>query len=230
MTTPYQYMTSPDLPQFALDQKVHSETQLAMPWGDESAHTTLTYLGLAEGEQFERFSIEHQVDAEIDAIYNRESIRSIIFVRRFFAFYKRDKSYFLVDTNKKDAREAFRRLGKANPSPVTATPEEMALERLLELGRTTGGWFAKLKIADVRSAAVFGTETVVESEEWARYLEAGELASIYAHVPDRNGIARSVMLGRDRFVMIMKDMGEGANLDFAAFIQEQIDGLVAGAG
>jgi hypothetical protein len=225
MPVPYRYFAAPGLPELELDQKVTSEAQLAMPWGDETAHTTMTYLGLAEGEAFERYSVEHQVDVEVDAIYEQKPVKRIIEVRRFFAFYLRDKEYFLVQGPKRDARGAFERLEKAKP-PVVAAPGELDLDKLSQLGQTTGAWFGKLKIADVNTTAVFGTETVVDSEEWARYTELGELSVVYMRLQDGGGVYRKVMVSRDRFVLLMQNVGEGANLEFVAQLQEAIDNLV----
>jgi len=40
-----------------------------MPYGDDTAHTIMTYLGRAAATEFERYDVEHQIGRDIDAIY-----------------------------------------------------------------------------------------------------------------------------------------------------------------
>lgn len=121
----------------------------------------------------------------------------------------------------------FERLKKATP-PITATVEPIDLGRLTtDLGTTTGAWFGKLRIADVNTAALFGPTGVLESDEWERYQEAGEIASVYMKVEGTDGAVQSIQLTRDRIVVLGVDEGEGANLDFVANLQAEIDTLLA---
>jgi hypothetical protein len=226
MPASYRYFGVPNLPAFRVGQKVTSETQLAMPWGDETAHTTMTYLGVAAATEFERYYVEHQVDRDIDAIYNHEPVKRLIEVRRFPAFYHREAQYFLVRAEKRDARSMFERLSKISP-PISAKSEEVDLQKLQELGRTTGGWFGNLKIADVRTAGIFGSATVVASEEWGRYSDLGEISALYMHVAGHEDSMRPIMITRERGVVLMKESDERLDLGFIAHIQATIDGTLA---
>jgi hypothetical protein len=226
MPASYRYFRTPHLPVLSVRQTVSSQTQLAMPWGDETAHTTLTYLGVAAAREFEHYHVEQQVERDIDAIYNQQPLKRLIEIRKFPAFYHRDARYFLVRADKRDARVMFKRLSQVSP-PIVGESQTVDLQKLQEIGRTTGGWFGSLKIADVRTAAIFGSATVVGSEDWTRYADLGELSALYIQVLAPDETVRPVMLTHDRGVVLMREQDEHTDLEFIAHIQATIDGTLA---
>jgi hypothetical protein len=208
-----------------VDDVIASQAQLAMPWGDATAHSKLTYQGTADDDRFERYFAEHHIDREVDAIFQQESVRRLIYVVRFHLYYFRDRDYFVVQTNKAVAKGYFDRLGKAD-TPVHAEAGKVDLSQAqAKLGATTGGWFGKLKIADVSTAAIFGTESVTSSDEWEHYNAVGELSALNMKVQDAAGVQHPVMLTRDRLILLMKDFGERDNLTFVAELNAMIDDL-----
>jgi len=98
----------------------------------------------------------------------------------------------------------FKRLSKASP-PILAEPQDVDLQKLQEIGRTTGGWFGKLKIADVRTAGIFGTTAVVASEEWGRYADLGVISALHIHVIGPADSIKPIMLMHDRGVVLMRN-------------------------
>jgi hypothetical protein len=226
MPSSYRYLRAPHLPVFSVGHTVSSQTQLAMPWGDETAHTVLTYLGRAAANEFERYFVEQQVERDIDAIYNQQPLKRLIEIRKFSAFYHREARYFLVRADKRDTRIMFKRLSQTSP-PIAAESQDVDLEKLQEIGRTTGGWFGKLKIADVRTAAIFGSATVVGSEDWSRYSDLGVLSALYIQVTAPDETVRPVMLTHDRGIVLMREQDERSDLEFIAHIQATIDGTLA---
>lgn len=225
MPVPLRYVTCQDFPQVEMGQSIRTAVQLALPWGDATAETSLTFRGPADDPDFERYEVLHQVERDVDAFYNQELVKRILENRRFFAFYNRTRQYFLVGARRKDAIGVFERLTKIDP-PIHARSDDFDLRRALDLGKTTGGYFGKLKIAKVRTAAVFGSTTVVESEEWDHYASLGELTVVYMQVMAEDGETRTLMLMPDRSVLLMKDTGDGTNLRFVADMQVDIDNLL----
>jgi len=225
MPVPLRYITCEDFPQVEVHQSISTAVHLALPWGDTTAETSLTFLGPADDPSFERYEVLHQVEREVDAFYNQQLVKRILENRRFFAFYNRDRRYFLVGARRKDALGVFDRLTKVDPA-IHASSDDIDLRKVLDLGKTTGGYFGKLKIAKVRTAAVFGSTTVVESEEWDHYANLGELTVVYMQVMADDGETRTLMLMPDRSVLLMKDTGDGPNLRFVADMQVDIDSLL----
>lgn len=225
MPIPLRYVTCDDFPEVAVHDSISTAVHLALPWGDATAATSLTYLGPADDAQFERYEVLHQVERDIDAFYNQQLVKRILENRRFYAFYNRADKYFLVGAARKDALGVFERLTKLVP-PIHARSDDIDLRKVLALGKTTGGYFGKLRIAKVRSAAVFGSTTVVESEEWDHYATLGELTVVYMQVMADEGDTRTLMLMPDRSVLLMKDSGDKFNLGFVADMQVDINTLL----
>jgi hypothetical protein len=175
---------------------------------------------------FERYEVLHQVERDIDAFYDQRPVKRLLVNGRFAAFYNRSGGYFLINSRRSDARGVFDRLAKEHPG-AAASYDEIDLTQVLGLGSTTGAYFGNLRIEKVRSAAVFGTTTIVESDEWEHYAERGELSAVYMRVFEDDGGVRAVQLLRDRGVVLMKDLGERLNLAFVAALQASIDHLLA---
>jgi hypothetical protein len=225
MPVPLRYVTCHDFPEVGLGESISTAVHLSLPWGDTTAETSLTYLGRADDQDFERYEVLHQVERDVDAFYNQQLVKRILENRRFFAFYNRANHYFLFGARRKDALGVFERLARIDP-PIHAQSDDIDLRKVLVLGKTTGGYFGKLQIAKVRTAAVFGSTTVVESEEWDHYAGLGELTVVYMQVMADDGETRTLMLMPDRSVLLMKDGGDGANLRFVADMQVDIEKLL----
>lgn len=219
-------MACEDFPQLDLNDSISNKVQTALPWGDETTETSIAYLGAAEDSAFERYVVLHQVEREMDAFFNQQAVRRLIENRRFPAYYFRDRGYFLVGARDRDTSGMFDRLATGDV-PVHATKEEIDLTTVMALGKTTGAYFGNLRIDKVRTAAVFGTTTVVESEEWSHYAELGDLKVIYMRMMADDGEVRVVQLLRDRSVVLMKNDTERADLCFVRELQASIDQLLS---
>jgi hypothetical protein len=224
MAKAYHYFRVEDLPELDVGKSLTSEHQLALPGnvGDNTASTTLERLGLAEDDVFDKYLVTHQVERDVNAIYNHKPMRRYLEIREFAAFHHHTAGYLLVESAKEDARGAFRRLKKSQP-PVKTSNATIDLARLERMGETTGGWFGKLKIADVHAAGLFGTSLVSESEEWKRYADDGELNALLMKVVDDGGGVRSLMVTRDRLILLYRDDGEAENLRYVRYLQDTID-------
>lgn len=224
MPLSYRHYACEDVPDLEIDGQVRSMAQLALPWGTEQAHSALRYLGVSEHSDFLRYECIHQTDKEIDAQYRDEHIRRLVFNVRFTAYYNRTGKYFLVQTGKSIARDYFARMAGATPG-IEAKAGRLDLDRVQDMGHTTGAWFGKLKIDRVTSAAIFGTEEIVQSDEWARYSEVGVISALHMHVQDRAGVSRAVMVTKDRLVLVMQQGNERDNLELVAYLNELFDDI-----
>lgn len=222
MAKAYHYLKIDSLPELDVGEKIVTKHQLALPVADCEASTHIEKLGLAEDDVFDKYHVVHQVSRDVDAIYNQRPMHRYLEIRKFAAFRHRSANYMIVESSREDARGAFKRLGKAN-TPVITEHVEIDLEALQQLGETTGGWFGKLQIADVSTAGLFGTSTVSESEDWKRYSEDGELNALLMRVVDEGGGVRSLMVTRDRLILLYRDDGEADNLRYVRYLQETID-------
>jgi len=220
------YVTCADFPKLAINDVISNEVQTSLPWGDATTETSITHLGSAEDRSFERYMVLHQVERDVDALYNQEAVRRLIENRRFPAYYERSGGYFLVQAPERDVNGMFDRLAKSDP-PIRSEHHQIDLMNLMALGDTTGAYFGNLRIDKVRTAAVFGTTTVVESDEWVHYAEHGDLRVLYMRVMQEDGATRTLQLLTDRSVVLMKDAGEHDNLSFTKELQESIDTLLA---
>ncbi len=223
----YSYFSA-SFPVLEIDESIKSVTQLAMPWGNHQAHTTLTFQGSADADEFERYHIEHQIDRDIDAIWNQEQIHRVIELKDFHAYYYRERNYALVDAKKADARSAIYRLGDGDTEIRVAKLPDITLAAMerIQGAVTAGGYFGKLKIAKVRSAALFGDD-VSESADWQRYEEAGELSALFMRAVTPEDLERTVLLTHNRIVVLYTNDGEAKNLRFVARLQEEIDNTLA---
>lgn len=219
------YLRCAEFPTLELGESISTKVQTSLPWGDASAESSLTFLGLADDPQFERYEALHQIERDVDAYYNQKPVRRLLENRRFHAYLHRERDYWLVSTRRRDARGLFDRLAHDHDTVVTSD-DSVDLKRLSSLGSTTGAYFGDLKIDKVRTAAVFGSTTVVESEEWEHYSELGELSVVYMRVTAEDGETRTLMVMRDRGVNLMNDTGERLNLAFVASMQQSIAGLL----
>lgn len=224
MSLGLRYFVCDDFPRLLIGQAIETSVHLALPWGDDTAATRLEMLGIAADDRFERYSVLHQVERDIDAFFNHKPIRRVLQNQRFDAFYNRQLGYFLLNCNQKDARGVFERLRTINP-PVVASPGETDLNAVVStLGKVTGAYFGNLRIAKVRGAALFGDTTVVESEEFEHYKQLGELSVVYMRlIGNDKGEMRSMQLMADRSVVLHQHWGEKRNLEFVAELQTELD-------
>jgi hypothetical protein len=226
MPVPYQFVECPNFPDVEVGASIAIRVQAALPWGDPSATTSLTYVGPAEHVIFERYDALHQVEKDVDAFVDQQQIKTILMNRRFPAFYNRRDGYWLVCASRQHSLNLFERL-RREYHDLEINHVEVNLAELSTIGSTTGAYFGNLKIDKVRTAAVFGSTTIVESEEWEHYSDLGDLSVIYMRVMATDGESRALMLMRDRGVLLMKDFGERLNLSFMKNVQQAIESALS---
>ncbi len=222
MPISYRYFSSAEGPSLEIGESLRSQVQLAIAGFDHEAESVITYAGKSDHPEFEKYDCLHQIEREVDAVFQTQPVSQLLFNVRFTAYFNRAKSYFLVQVGKKEARGFFDRLDKVG---LTAEPGKLKLDDVSRLGPTTGGWFANLKIEKVTSAGIFGSDEIVDSDEWSRYADVGKISALHMKLPNDAGIPQSVMVTKDRLVLLMQDLGENTNLHFVSKLNETFDSL-----
>jgi len=145
MPQPYAYFDCADFPELSPGAKMTSTVQLHMPWADEEATTTLTAVGIIG--VFERHDVVHQTLQDIDAIYKGQALRRLIVNVRFRLYFNRHEKYLVLQTDKRTARDALRRITDSRLA-IQTNAGEVDLQRFAAAAvsaKTTGGWFANYK-------------------------------------------------------------------------------------
>lgn len=222
MPISYRYFSCEDGPRLKIGEVLESQVQLAIAGFDHEAESTMTYKGQSDHPDFETYDCLHQIDREVDAVFQTQPVSQLLFNVRFTAYFNRSKSYFLVQVGKREARGFFDRMAKVG---LDAEPGKLRLDDVSRLGPTTGGWFANLKIEKVTSAGIFGSDEIVDSDEWSRYADVGKISALHMKLPNDAGVPQSVMVTKDRLVLLMQDLGENTNLHFVSKLNETFDSL-----
>lgn len=211
-----------------LGDSISSSVQLSLPGGKDVAYTEFIYKGQSNSTHFEAYFVRHQRERDIDAIWHGNEIKRLVQNHMFEAFYERDRRYLLMQVRKDVAIGAMSRLAlNAHEHGLRRRDYEMLNLKHLEraVGKTSGGYFRDLKIANVKGAALWG-EDVILSEEWLKYDEAGDLSTIVVHVPVDADRVAGILLSQDRSISLYKSMGQADDLDFIRKLQAEIDTLL----
>ena len=60
---------------------------------------------------------------------------------------------------------------------------------------------------------------MVTSEEWSRYSDLGEVSAIYMHVDDPETGVRTILVTKERRVVLMQEASESEDLEFIRRMQ-----------
>jgi hypothetical protein len=219
MPISYRYFSCDNVPELDVGDSITHEAQASIAPFNHDPHSSLRYLGIAAQSDFRRYECTHQDVRNVDGIVNQQEVRSMIFNERFGAYYNAERSYFVVQADKRRSLAYFDRLERADP-PIVAKPAKLDLARVVELGHTTGGWFSNVKLSGVKTAGLFGSEDIVDSVEWERYSAEANMSALYLRIESRAGAIKTVMVTKDRVILVMKDEGERDNLDFVAQLND----------
>lgn len=206
------------------EEGLKTSRQIPLPGmnGDETAHTTFKKLGISENEAFEKYKIEHEDVESVEGRLWGKKLSSYIRIYTIFAHYKRDENILIVSGKKKIWWRAYERLHTTYSDLFEAEKPEIDLSILRKAleSKVIGGYFNELEIANVRAASIFGSN-VEESEEWERYEGAGELSALLISV-NYKGLPRSIMLTRERVVVLYSLPNELDDLEFLLMIDKMI--------
>lgn len=219
MPISYRYFSCDEVPDLDVGECVTHQVQTSLSGFNHEARSSLTYVRPSDHRDFRRYDCVHQEERNVDAIVNQQEVHLLLFNERFQAFYNPADRYFVVQADKRRTMAFFERLSRATP-PIRATPGKLDLQRVMELGQTTGGWFSNVRITGVKSAGLFGAEDIGDSPEWERYSSEADMSAVYVKVESRAGSVKQVMITKDRVVLVMRDEGEGDNLDLVAHLNE----------
>lgn len=217
MPRPYRYFHCSEFPiPDQVGDEVQTVQQLSLGGENHEAVTKFRYEGEADEPSFERYLITHQREVNVNLIIQQEKVRRAIAIEEFNGYYKRSGGYWLLMADRRTSRSAWERMAK-RPEPIRATESGIDLNGIDQnLGMVTGAYFKELDIRDVRGAALFGTDQVMESDEAKYYLEQGVVSAVYMHVAQESGLGSTVMVTKDRLVLVLSTLQEADDLRLAA--------------
>jgi hypothetical protein len=224
---PHRYYVVNQFPEMEVGQSVTSTYQgsLLPTLVDEAPQTVIKCVGIADHESYLKYQVVHETHQEVVGRYMNEPIHGYVRRTEFHLFRQPEQAFLFVDTNKRICREMVRRV-QDSEIPMDLLSSEIDLSRLgTELkSAVSGGWFRKLRIADVSTMAAFGP-VVGESSEWDRLDRMGELGTLQVHY-EFEGKLYSVTITPDRSIVVLTTVTESEGLRLLESIQAILDGYV----
>jgi hypothetical protein len=175
----------------------------------------------------QKYRVRHEQILHFEGRYKNDMINEVIRVTRFAVYVEKNGSHAYVLGNGKVWRDAFRRMRNDPEGKFDWEVDAVDLNALVPLlkSRVAGGWFGKLDIPKVKSAGIFGPD-VSASDDWDRYDHLGELSAVNLELP-WEGEPQALMLCNDWTLVFYRDLGEVANIDFAAEVRQGIEKTLA---
>lgn len=211
---------------FPTELPTGSGRQIRLEPYDEEAITEIWSLGPSEHNAYDKFQVKHEYTVNMEGRVGGQYFTQFTRTTTFPCFSHRERPWILSSHAKIDvAARAFKRLTeKRSVSGTVIQPATLflplAYERLQSARQIKGGWFGKLQIAKVEAAYLYGDD-VADSDDWNRYMGAGELRALHIEIPyeDRD---MSVMLTREASVVFYSDLTERDYLEYATTIFEEM--------
>lgn len=179
------------------------------------AHSRITRLGRSEHEHYDRYSVEHEVVRKLKWRFQDHVRRELLAIEEFSIYLAKDRSHMLAATKDDLCNDLLRRI-QINESAFAFAGRTVDLVRMrqeLQM-KVRGGYFSKLKIADVTAAAIFGTN-VSESADWNRYETSGEISALTLEMRWED-MTTSVQVSNTSGVVIYQSLSEKDQLDLVS--------------
>lgn len=223
----YRHYRVESFPSLRIGESLHTQYQFTLlrEHVDESAHTELKYLGLADLDSFHKYHVIHERPENVRGRYRNEPIYEYIAEVRFHLYYDPKSKMLFADTRGPICREFIRRFkGSKIDMSLKAVRVDLIKLAMDMKSKLTGGWFGKLRVADVSAIGLFGPH-VGESNEWEKYSELGELSSIDV-LFEYEGALHQVKMTKDRTTVFYKPLTEFHALTLLTEIQTELDRYV----
>jgi hypothetical protein len=116
----------------------------------------------------------------------------------------------------------LRRIKATNPNFLYFN-REINLQELKKQFEDTirGGWFSNLEIADVQTAAIFGSN-VGDSEEWLKYSKNGVISALVLQMSYR-GLLKSILISKNGAIVLYQKSTEVDSLEFIEAINDIVN-------
>jgi hypothetical protein len=203
-------------PQLEVGKEIHTQHQMGIRFPDDpqddQLHSRIKLLGESTHPDFLKYLVEHEVIRELPHRFANIIREKLIAIERM-TLYQHVREPYIYFLGKSAYSDQFLKRLAAETKELHAYERQIDLRRLCREieGKVTGGWFKDLKIADVRTAIIFG-ERVIESSDWGRYDELGTMGSIIIELSMGNG-GMSIRLFNDGGVVIFNAQDEREDLD-----------------
>lgn len=220
----YKYFKIEHFPEIRMDEALQTATQLTLlPWGDDSLHSTISFLGRSEHPDFDKYHVEHETLRSLQVRFENVRRDQVIAIVHFNIFRCRTDAHFWVGTRQRYAFESLANVKATHPDVEVKrrSADLISLRQAAVGGDVTGGWFRQLQISGVRAAGIFGPG-VSESEEWDRYEQAGELSALTLEFVYR-GNPQSAMVTSDGGIVVYGSFTEEETLAFLEEVNKLIE-------
>lgn len=225
MAVGYQYREVNNFIELQINREWRSTTQLMLPGvGDnqEDLHSIIRYLGESEHRDYRKYQVTHETVKSLRVRFHDEIRTKVIAIEEFSLYLSRSGDHLLASANKIVVNELMRRIQERNPDFKYAerVVDLRAVSRELVAKGIRGGWFGKLDIVDVSTAAVFGPN-VSESDDWRRYETSGEISLLMVELPSQADHC-SVNIARNGTVVVLANFSEKNSLEIVKAVSELI--------
>lgn len=216
---------------FPVKTPVQATLPLQPDLGEDEPVTEIERLGPSEHELYEKYKVRHEYIVRMEGKLRGQYFSECTRFDTFPCFSHRDKPWLLTSHVKAEvAVRAFRRLtDNKSVTGVVVEPASLALlsamERLRSAQRVKGGWFGKLRIKNVEVAYLYG-DHVTDSEDWEKYMAAGELNALQVEVPHSDGLM-PILLTREAAVVFFTNLTERDYLEYATEFFTMLEDLIS---
>ena len=224
MARSFQYREFHSFLELKVGEEWQSEPQLAMSGIADNSYdpsSTIRLLGESEHKAYKCYQVTHETVRPWKVRFHDEVRQKVITIEEFHLFLAHDGSHLLGDTNDHVMDELLKRVQTSHPEVrVAKRSVNLTTLRQQQAPRIRGGWFGKLQIADVSSAAIFGP-SVSESSDWERYESSGEISALRLEAVFE-GDKTTVLVTRSSGVVLYSTYSENDALELVRVINDMV--------
>jgi hypothetical protein len=223
MAVGYQWRGIEGFPDMQVGDTWTSTHQINMdPLADHGLVSTIDYVGRSDYLALHRYSVVHETCRPWEVRFRNEIRETVIHRVRFHLFMPEDRSFLFADTQAGTCNGLLKRL-REEYAQFSWRTRRLDLSRMRQdlNERIVGGWFANLKIADVRSASIHGP-TVTESDDWQRYESSGTIRALSLDV-EYLGVMRRVLVTEQGAIVLYGTLGEASSLELVSNVNRMVE-------
>lgn len=227
MTVGYKYREFVNMPTIVQGELWASTAQLAMEMPEArdnqiDPYSRINYLGRSEHEGYGKYAVEHEILRKLRVRFHDQVRNQVVVIENFSLYLALDESHLLAATKDDVCNDFLQRIQQQHVgfSFASRVVDLVRMRQDLQM-RVNGGYFSKLKIADVKAAAIFGPN-VSESMDWDRYEKSGEISALTLDLA-WEGMNLSVQVTKSGGVVVYDPLREKDQLELVRVV----NGMVA---
>lgn len=226
MTVGYKYREFVNMPEIAQGELWATAAQLGMDLPDVrdnqiDPYSRITRLGRSEHEGYGKYAVEHEILRKWKVRFHDQVRNQVIVIENFSLYIALDGSHLLAATKDDICNDLLQRIQQQHPAFSFAgrVVDLVKMRQEMQM-KVNGGHFSKLKIADVKSASIFGP-TVSDSLDWERYEKSGEISALTLDLT-WEGMNLSVQVSKSGGVVVYDPLRERDQLELVRVVNAMI--------